>query len=460
MVDGNLVRIGLAGRTNSGKTTTIRTLMRRAVGVVGDRPNVTQEVEKVRSSYGDEPHTNEHVGIQAVFYDCPGFQMASLSRHFINDLPHLLELAPKAQYDAIAIEGIKKVDVVIYIANLEDVPNDSYVNEIELIKALDRPCVVLLNKFRQRAEEVSGNGARERAYQWEEKIAEISNFPVLYFDAHWRNPSSTEELYKIIKQLLPAERRVLFEEGLNNFYHSQKLLRKKIASALVQLIKTSRQEISVDEGKDDVAFGYGASALRQKLESMTRNAIEKYFETICAIYKLNAAPNANDDIAYSQSSETRFWEIITGGTTIGGMGTAFGSATGAAIGAVVGFFGLAGAGAVPGAIAGAQIGATIVGTIGLGLGAIGSTNTHHEGQVSEEFLKATFDRGVGLAYAMACHGFGLGTTLRDEDISAMLEKAHQLRENHYGETNFRSASEQQIHLLAEAILREMEDREV
>ncbi|NET59470.1 MAG: DUF3482 domain-containing protein, partial [Symploca sp. SIO2E6] len=401
MVESNLIKIGLAGRTNSGKTTTIRTLMRRTVGVVGDKPNVTQEVERVRSGYDNEPHTNLHVGIQAIFYDCPGFQMASLSRHYINKLPDLLELDPKAKYDARAIEAIVEVDVVIYVANLEDVPNDSYVNEIELIKALGKPCVVLLNKFRQRAEEGTKSGAEDRANQWKIKISDISSFPVLYFDAHWKNPSSTKELYTIIKELIPAERRILFEEGLKKFDESQDSLRRSITSALVKLIDTSRQKVSVDEGKDGVSYNNWELALQKKVEKMIRNALEEYFETIYEIYKLNAKQNTNDEITYSQYSETRFWNVVTTGTTVAGVGTAVGSATGAAIGAVLGFFGLAGIGSLPGAIAGAQIGATVVGALGLGLGAISSTDTHHECQVSEEFLQATFDRGVGLAYAMA-----------------------------------------------------------
>lgn len=37
------VRIAVAGHTNTGKTTLIRTLMRTVVGEVGDSPNVTQQ---------------------------------------------------------------------------------------------------------------------------------------------------------------------------------------------------------------------------------------------------------------------------------------------------------------------------------------------------------------------------------------------------------------------------------
>ncbi|MDJ0556217.1 MAG: DUF3482 domain-containing protein [Microcoleaceae cyanobacterium MO_207.B10] len=459
MTDGNLIRIALAGRVNSGKTTMIRTLMRRVVGVVADRPNVTKEVEKVRSD-GNDPHRNSYQGIQAIFYDCPGFQMASLSRHFINKLPELLKLDPKAKYDAVAIEAIKEVDVVIYVANLEDVPNDAYVNEIELIKTLEKPCVVLLNKFRQRAKEVSKSNTLERANQWKEKINQISSFPVLKFDAHWKAPLGTEELYKIIKELLPYERRILFEEGLNNFYNSQEDIRRKISLTIVELISTSRQRVSVDEMKDDIGPGDGESALKKKLENMVREALEKYFKTISEIYKLNAIQNTNDDIVYSQHVESRFWAVVTSSSTIAGVGTAFGSATGAAIGAVVGFFGLAGVGAGPAAMLGAQIGATIAGISGLGLGALSGQKTHYEGQVSQEFLQSTFDKGVGLAYAMSCHGFGLGTTLRDEDIISMVEKAHKLREKNYKDISLIFSSDREIDLLAQTILKEMEEKEV
>lgn len=454
MVKEDLIRIALAGKTNSGKTTMIRTLTRQAVGVIADRANVTQEVNKISSDADDV--INRHIGIQAIFYDCPGFQMASLSRHFIHNLPELLKLDPKAKYDAIAIEAIKEVDVVLYVASLEDVPNDDYVNQIELIKALKKPCIVILNKFGQRVGDELQNEIKERAKQWKSKIHEISTFKVIHFDAHWKNPSSTNKLYKTIENLIPTERSTLFKAGLQKFYENQQNLRKRIALTIADLIIKSRESVNLDLFKDDILPEEEDLALKNKIENEITKAIKDYYEKIHQIYKLNATFNANDKIAYSKRSETHLSTVVSGGTASAGVGTVFGTAMGGAIGWVVGFFGTGGVGAVPAMLAGARFGATCTGILGLALGSIGSTNTYHEAQLDEEFLQVIFDKAVGLAYAMECHGFGLGTTLRDDDFRSIVEKAYKLRQKNYTEINFKSSTHQEIKLLAQTIFTEME----
>lgn len=447
MSDTNLVRLGFAGRTNSGKTTTIRTLMRRAVGVVGDRPNVTQLVEELKDP--ENPHTNTHTGIQAIFVDCPGFQMASLSRHFINDFDTLLKMDKKAIYDARAIEALKKVDVVVYIANLEDVPNDDYVNEVEIIKALQKPCIILLNKFRKRSEEGSNQGAEDRANQWKIKMSQVSDYPMLLFDAHWKRPSSTREFYRLIKEALPQDRKILFEEGLKNFYKQQKEVRNDVSTAIVELILNCRKRVEIVGGEK--------KKVEKKLQKQVEEAFESFFSRISTIYKLSASQNADDDFSYNHSSRTDFWDVISTGATGAGGGAALGGAIGGAVGAVVGFFGGFGVGAGPGALAGAQIGATILGTIGGGGGGFLGIDQRHKGQVSEQYLKLVLDKSIGLAYAMASHGFGLGAHLRDEDIIAMVRKGHEIRESKFASINLINASRQEISELSQSLLKAMEN---
>ncbi|MBL1197621.1 MAG: DUF3482 domain-containing protein [Nostoc sp. GBBB01] len=444
----NLVEIGFAGRTNSGKTTAIRTLMRKAVGVVGDRPNVTQVAEKFPSSL-ENPSANKHIGIQAIFVDCPGFQMASLSRHFIDKLEELLKLDAKAKYDARAIEALKEVDIVIYVATLEDVPNDDYVNEIELIKSLKKPCIVILNKFRKRSDKGSERSTMERAKLWKVRVREVCDFPVMDFDAHWQNPSSTKELYQHIKECLPKDCSVVFEEGLKNFYKHQDQIRKDISTAFVNLIKNCREKVNVIEitGKDTV---------EKKLKEQAYRATQEFFLKISEIYKLSASPNANDRFSFNHSSNTNFWDMVTNGAAGAGGGAAIGSAVGAVVGAVVGFFGGAGIGVGPGALAGAQIGGAILGTLGGSGGFIVGIDNRHQGQISEQYLAVIFDRAIGLSYAMASHGFGLGSNLRDEDITAMMERAKELRIKNYSNIKLLSASDEEISNLAQNLLRVME----
>lgn len=211
--ESNLIRIGFAGRTNSGKTATIRTLMRKAVGVVANKPNVTREAEDYTAD-----NSGVYIGIQAVFVDCPGFQMASLSRHFLDKFDDLLKIDPKAIYDVRAIKALREVDVIVYVADLSNVPDDSYINEIELIKSLGISCVIVLNKFRKTFEEGNRTSAAEMIAQWRAKLREICHFAVIQLDAHWEKPSQVKELYRLISNSLKKDRNVLFEEGLRKFY--------------------------------------------------------------------------------------------------------------------------------------------------------------------------------------------------------------------------------------------------
>ena len=455
MAEGNLVEIGFAGKTQCGKTTTIRTLMRKAVGVVGDSPNMTQQVAKYRSSSEGNPQNYKYTGIQAIFVDCPGFQMASLSRHFIDDLKGLIKMDKKAKYDARAIEGLREVDLVIYIGNLEDVPNDDYMNEIELIKSLNKPCVVLLNKFRERSVLGNKEDVINRRKQWETKIGEFCNFPVMNFDAHWYSPSSTNELYRLIKKSLPEHRRILFDEGLDNFEKEQNRIRTKVASAFVDLITECRKTVKVKEGEGDVDYDTGEEAVKNKLRQQVKKATEQFFSEISSIYKLSASLNSDDKFECYQYSETKLWDIIVNSATVAGGGAALGAAAGTAIGALVGFLGGAGIGAGPTALAGFQIGAAILGTLGGGSGALMEINTRHQGNVSEEYLKNILDRSIGVTYAMACHGFGLGAKLRDEDIADMIRKAKNLRSKHYPNIWLIDYSPEEILELAQSLLKYM-----
>lgn len=66
------IRITIAGHTNVGKTTLIRTLMKTSVGEVRDSANVTKKGE-----------AHFYKGLQATFVDTPGFRFADICNLYL-----------------------------------------------------------------------------------------------------------------------------------------------------------------------------------------------------------------------------------------------------------------------------------------------------------------------------------------------------------------------------------------
>ena len=111
------ITIGLAGHTNVGKTTLIRTFTKTTFGEVHDRRNVTKYAEIKR-----------YDALQATFVDCPGFQNANLLLTYwkVKEIDpeaasKVLATFPKEQiiYDERAMEAITSCDIVLYVATLE-----------------------------------------------------------------------------------------------------------------------------------------------------------------------------------------------------------------------------------------------------------------------------------------------------------------------------------------------------
>src|SRR5262249_10827957 len=149
MSDDKAVRIVVAGRTNSGKTTLIRTLIKASIGVVADRANVTQIAEAFQYK------ELEYNGMQAIFIDTPGFQNAGrLLSVLENQDENPKYRIPKAydrsrlKFDEIASHTIQGSDVVLYVSSLESVPDDSHQDEIALIRRGQPRIVGILNKSR------------------------------------------------------------------------------------------------------------------------------------------------------------------------------------------------------------------------------------------------------------------------------------------------------------------------
>lgn len=96
------LRIIVVGHTSVGKTTMIRTLIKRPVGEISPRANTTKTVK-----------AECHDDLRAEFIDSPGFQNVGQVETYLKfgQDPHK---EPNLEYDNIALDSIKKTDDIIY----------------------------------------------------------------------------------------------------------------------------------------------------------------------------------------------------------------------------------------------------------------------------------------------------------------------------------------------------------
>lgn len=222
---------------------------------------------------------------------------------------------------------------------------------------------------------------------------------------------------------------------------------------MVGLITKCRLVIEVEElDKNDAK-----STLETALINQCNEATKQFFISISGIYKLNADTGNNENINCHLSAETKLWDVIKNGVEVASGGAAAGAAIGAAIGAIIGFFGGAGGGALPVAAIGAQIGSAIGGVIGGSGGAIYAMDGVHKGYVSEEFLQSIADRAVGITFAMASHGFGLGANLRNEDINSMIKHTQKIRVKSFSNVSLLTAPNDKLKEIFSGTLKELHE---
>ncbi|NJM60129.1 MAG: hypothetical protein HC849_07985 [Oscillatoriales cyanobacterium RU_3_3] len=183
-MDTQKINIAIAGHTNVGKTTLIRTLMKASVGEVRDSPNVSQREQAYYFN-----------GIQANFIDTPGFQNASAMEMYLD----MLDENPNCKmpqkhkdditYDEKAMKALEKSNLVLYVASLSSVPDDSFKGELSIIKRKCSKIVAIINQYEKELRASSATEVENRVEQWNTFFRGQSVNSIIVFDAHWDNPA-------------------------------------------------------------------------------------------------------------------------------------------------------------------------------------------------------------------------------------------------------------------------------
>jgi len=238
------ISVSLVSHTNVGKTTLMRTLLRKDVGEVADRPHVTEEAEAgalLETAEGDVMR----------LWDTPGLgdsaRLLKRLRASGNPIGWLLSqvwdrFADRPFYSSQqAIRNVRdEADLVLYLVNAaEDPASSAYVRiELEILGWIGRPVIALLNHTgtpRPREEEAREEDA------WRAALAGFGEVRgALTLDAFARCWVQEDRLFAMLEEALPPEklaalerlRAVWRERNLEVFDASVDALGDELAAAL------------------------------------------------------------------------------------------------------------------------------------------------------------------------------------------------------------------------------------
>lgn len=258
------VQLGIVAHTNVGKTTLVRTLLKRDIGEVADRPHVTESAER---------HTLLDTAQGDVLYlwDTPGFGDSARLLKRLRASGNPLGWLQTQVWDRLtdrpffcsqqAVRNARdESDVVLYLVNAAEDPSAAaYVEaELQILQWVGKPVLLLLNQAGppRGAEADAAEEAR-----WSRSLAlHLAESGVITLDAFARCWVQEERLLRAAGALLTGEKQAEMER-LRAAWRARNL---ETFRASMQVLAAGLASIAVD--REVVPEKLDAGALAQRLK--------------------------------------------------------------------------------------------------------------------------------------------------------------------------------------------------
>jgi hypothetical protein len=239
------IALTVAAHTNVGKTTLVRTLLKRDIGEVADRAHVTEAAE--RHTLLDGP-----AGEVLHLWDTPGFGDSARLLKRLRNSGNPIGWLQTQVWDRLADrpffcsqQALRNVreesDVVLYLVNAADDPAAAaYVDiELQILEWVGKPVLLLLNQAgppRSRAAEEADEA------RWSKRLAaHVRERGVITLDAFARCWVQEDRLLRAVDKLLPEPKRAELtrlraswrERNLATFHASMAALATTLAAMAV-----------------------------------------------------------------------------------------------------------------------------------------------------------------------------------------------------------------------------------
>ncbi len=264
------IHLTVAAHTNVGKTTLVRTLLKRDIGEVADRPHVTEAAE--RHTLIDTPD-----GEALYLWDTPGFGDSARLLKRLRNSGNPIGWLQTQVWDRLvdrpffcsqqAIRSVRDAaDVVLYLVNAaEDSSSVAYVDaELQILEWVGKPVLLLLNQAGPpRAREAE---AADEA-RWARHLAKhVRQSGIITLDAFARCWVQEDRLLRAARDLLPEASRPEMER-LRTAWRERNMetFRASMRTIAQRLAETAADRESVPEKLD-------ATALAQRVKGWIARA--------------------------------------------------------------------------------------------------------------------------------------------------------------------------------------------
>lgn len=420
------IAISLAGHTNNGKTTLARTLLRKDVGIVDDKPHVTDIAD------GHPLHKNEEG--EVILWDLPGFgdsvrlkkrlQQTGLIGWLVTTFDRWSDRPLWCSQQCMK-NAKNDADVILYLIDASNSPESSLDvrAELEVLAMVEKPVILLLNQ--------TGlpDAARDQVLvqAWRDALKDFTIIQgALPMDGWMRCWVQEKMLFQTIATVLPAEKQQAYQKLIAEWQetHHDQVLKTSIAIMAKALIETAHDSVAIDKeslfDKTKAIFSSELTPQSEKARAvMVETLIQRSRQTMEALLKVNHLHGAPKDRVDSLLDSVKTKSPDTPPEVmaiLGGIGG--GLLTGVLADIQAGGMTFGG-----GAVAGAVLGGVTAYALGRGYKKIRGKDGETRLSWSQEFLTDEWV-AYGMRYLMIAH-FGRGQGQWNEPLSASIPQRWQ-----------------------------------
>jgi len=347
------ISLVVAGHTNTGKTSLLRTLGRTGeFGEVSPAMATTRQIQELRMI--------ETKDLALIAYDTPGLEApwrvlslvdeASVQREGRSPLVHAIErnlgVDDGLDQEFRVLAQVMSSDATLYVIDAREDPLPKYLDELRLLSMCRRPILALLN---------FASWPQSRASEWDRSLRNHGFHSIVEFDAVVYDWKSERSLYRALGAVLPtasdALERLIESRSGDTQWRRQAALRA-LADGLVNIFASEVRVPIGDERRYGEAVERVSGFVRAREARILREVLACYHyteEIMGQLPEVDPGRGAWRDDPFSRETLKRWgvrarnrivagaagggvYDLMAGGTTFG-AGMAVGATAAAASGA-------------------------------------------------------------------------------------------------------------------------------
>ncbi|MBP0032706.1 MAG: hypothetical protein J7524_05990 [Roseofilum sp. Belize BBD 4] len=361
---------------------------------------------------------NYYESLQADFIDCPGFQYPSIALDYLDGQTLSPRNQGRVKHDIEAIPFIKNSNVVLYVASLSTVPDDTHEDEIDVVTRINGKVVGIVNQYHKNFRGSSREEVDNRCKLWTDLLYKKGVSNVIVFDAHWDYRDKEKKIYDAVYQLLEDRLKDDFYSGLKQFKERMNSIKRKsyeLAAESLEILQAFKKSFLKKEYQDNY------SECVDEFQRVVYKETIGLIKFVSDLYSVAAEyPNESISDLLSEIRKTNRMDLYqrlnlgaSASTVMAGIGAIFGAVLGAVVtGSLSG--GLA---TVPGAIEGAKIFSAlgVAGTLRI----FSDDGDRIKIVLPSEKLEDCFKMFCSIIWGIQYNGFGRGKDWSEIEIKEM-----------------------------------------